>query len=256
MRHVSARAIILKKRNVGEHDQFVTIFCPVLGTVDAVAKGSRKVASSFIGHLELFNICRLELYRTPHRFTITQCQAEQTFKPIRDDLTRSINAFLVTEIFQKIVHSSEQGEELLSLLEFTLAGLASTDKPLFLIENFKIKLLQLCGSLPEVSRCSQCHRKWKTNEEIFIIGEAHMLCGDCRPEGNQATMSFNLMKLVHHLANEPFETSKKLRLTEDEFGLLHTLTNSFLSHSLTAEINTEKMRSQLIRKAAGAQTIT
>ena len=47
MRSLGIDAIILKRRNLGEFDQSITLFSPTLGKIQATARGARKVSSQF-----------------------------------------------------------------------------------------------------------------------------------------------------------------------------------------------------------------
>ena len=179
MRHLNTPGIILKKHNSGEYDQFITLYCPTLGKIQALAKGSRKIESSFTGHLETLNICHFQLYKGPHTFMITQCQAESVFKNVRDDFTKSMLAILISEIFQRATSATEDGEALFYLLEKTLTSLNQNHKHLLCLESFKIKLLNLLGVMPDISRCSVCEKKWQQEQTIYLGNDGHLSCVTC-----------------------------------------------------------------------------
>ena len=147
MRNLTVDAVILKKHPRGEHDVSVTLYAPTLGRIHATAKGARKIHSNFTGHLDTLNICRIQLYCNGPHYTITQCQAINTHKEIRDDLERSIMALLLLEIVQKTTYSTETGTKLFELIRTTLEHLSKTTKTTLIIETFKIKLLAELGVL-------------------------------------------------------------------------------------------------------------
>lgn len=246
MRHLGINGMVLKKQNYGEYDQFITIFSPTLGKIEAVAKGARKIDSPFTGHLELLNICTFELYKKTQNFTIIQCQNQKTFKALRNDFNRTILALLLLEIFQKSTPEEGNGEALFELLETTLNQLEKSQKSFIVIETFKIKLMQLLGILPDISRCSHCSKKWEKISHICIDEDGNLYCKNCQREGgSKESISFNIMKLIHFLTKAEFQGIEKIRLLGEEKKLLQKITNVFLQKYINREIFSEKILTQI-----------
>lgn len=240
MRHTTTTGIILKKRNIGEHDQFVTFFCPDIGKVEAIAKGARKTTSSFMGHLEVLNVCELQLYKTAHRYTITQCQMQRAFKNVRSNLNLIMTCFLLVEIFQKITQPEEENDRMYDLLLETLIHIDQDSKNELYIENFKIKILKDAGALPDVSHCSNCHQRWAENDPIQSDPEGHFFCLPCTPETSTA-IPFKIMKLLHYLANQPSRSIGNIQMSPQETAILKNITDIFLHNYLAAELKSEKI---------------
>lgn len=246
MRSLALDGIILRKRPRGENDQFVTLYSPVLGKVDAVAKGARKIDSSFTGHLEPLNICRFQLYRSARGFTITQCQARQTFRVLRDNLEKSLLATMILEIFQKSAYTDEHGQELFALLDSTLNHLGASRKHLIVIESFKIKLLQLLGAMPDMTRCSFCQKKWTASSEILLDSEGHFTCAKCSIHGKEHFRApFPIIKLLNFLGGEDLKQIEKITLREEEKNTLKKISSLFLQHYLNSQICSERILAQI-----------
>jgi len=239
MRNLTVDAVILKKYPRGEADVSVVLYAPTLGRVQATAKGARKINSNFTGHLDTLNICRLQLYANGPHFTITQCQAINTHKNIRDSLERSIMALLLLEILQKTTYSTETGAKLFDLIRLTLENLSSTNKTTLIVESFKIKLMAELGVLPDFAHCALCHRKWESGEQISLEEDGQITCFDCStPQKILSTVPFTIAKLGYHLHQLPYEAIEKIALSENEEDHLKKLTTFFLQHFLNRELNT------------------
>ena len=239
MRYLNITGIILKKYNIGEQDQYVTIFSPTLGRIDARARGARKINSSFIGHLEILNICELQLYKSQNHFTITQCQIKRSYKNIRETLHQSMLSFHLLEIFLKIAQSEENGEELFDLIAQTLEKIDQNKKNHLHIETFKIKMLAIAGALPNISHCGSCDIRWTTESMICIDDEGHISCSNCS-SGNQTLMPFNIMKLIHFIQRSSFDHVEKITMNEQEKNILKKIMGIFLHNYISSELKTEK----------------
>ena len=242
MRSLSTDAIVLRKQNRGECDQSITLFSPVFGNFQALAKGARKVSSKFSGHLEPLNICSLELHHSAHGYTITQCQAVKTYRYLRNDLKKSLLSMLILEVFQKSTRTHGQGRELFNLIEQTLDNISSGTKYSLIVESFKIKLMQILGILPEVERCSFCHRKWDQDKEIFLDGGGQFSCMNCKPSHKiTQTTPFNIIKLINFICRNDYREIIKIRLPPKEGTLLKKISSAFLCRYLDHEILSEKI---------------
>lgn len=244
MRHLNVTGIILKKNNAGEQDQYVTIFSPTLGRVDARARGARKINSSFIGHLEVLNICDFQLYKNQNRYTITQCQIKKSYKNIRETLNQSMLSFHLLEIFLKIAQSEENGDELFELIIQTLNKIDQNQKNHLHIETFKIKMLDIAGALPNISRCGNCDIRWSTESMIHIDDEGHISCFDCLT-GNQTLIPFNTMKLIYYIQQSPFEEIEKIAMSQEDKSILKKVTGILLHNYISSELKTEKFIAHL-----------
>lgn len=247
MRNQNIRGIILKKNNFGEYDQFITVYSPTLGKFDALAKGVRKINSSFSGHLEILNICDFNVYKSSYRYTITQCQTVNSFKNLKKDLQLSMLAFLISEIFYRMTPSDEQGEDLFSLIIQTLQSLSGNVKNPLILESFKIKLLQATGNLPDISECSDCHHKWRPEDTICLDQYGHIKCMNCSNNNDtKELIGFNIMKLINFIAHRPYKEIENISLKLHEQNNLKRLTDIFLHSYIDIELKSEKIARQML----------
>ncbi len=246
MRNQSIQGIVLRKRNIGENDQIITIYSPSFGKFEASARGARKINSHFSGHLEILNICNLDIYTNGQRHTITQCQSINSHKYLKDDLHLSMLSFHIAEIFYRMTPSDEHGEDLFLLLLGTLSSLGGCKNPLIL-ESFKIKLLKAAGSLPEISECGECRRKWTCEDAVFMDREGHITCADCvNPSGTKEEIDFNMIKLLNFIASSDYEKIKKISLTSKEQTVLKKISDHLLHSYINLELQSEKIALQML----------
>lgn len=247
-RNIHTLGIILKKHPVGENDMIVTLHSPDLGKIQAGARGARKITSSFGGHLESLNLCRFQLYKTPARYTIVQCQIAENFKNIRQDYERMMVAGLMAEIFHKSTHGGEHSQELFGLLKESLHKLCDSDHHFFTVESFKLNLLRNMGALPDLEICASCRTRWQADHSIWLETGGHLKCRDCNPK-TEATSSkpieFGIIKLIRYLTLPSNEQNKNISCTSGQKKQLKQITRLFLEHFLDREIMSEKLLPEL-----------
>ena len=235
------RAIILKKRPWREADYRVTLYTETNGKIEAIAKGARNITSSFSGHLETLNIGFFQIYESPQRLTILQCQTEKNFKNIRKNLQSSLLSLTFVEILEKST-SKDEGKTIFNLIEKTLEELDKSEASLLIMESFKLKLMALLGVLPEVTRCSLCHTQWQRETTVWLHKEGYMSCQNCKQElrGETFAIEFKFIKLLHFLLHQDIG-KKRLILSPIEQNQLTNISHLFLSNYLNQEIIGEKL---------------
>lgn len=245
MRNLHIQGIILKKQNIGDYDQYITIYSPQIGQFQARAKGARRVKSSFAGHTNLLNICHLQLYKNGDHYTLIQCQATESFREVRENLELSALSFILLELFQKAAHRDEEtNKQLFDLFLSTLHSLTVKNRHL-LIEAFKIKLLHLSGAISDISECSSCHHRWQSHAKIFTDNEGHLFCRKCTDNSSNTSVPFNIIKLVNFLLHEDYSKIEKIKLQKDEALKLRQLSDMFLHIYINSELKSEKIVNEM-----------
>lgn len=246
MRNQSIRGIVLRKHNIGENDQIVTIYSPLWGKFEASAKGARKINSHFSGHLETLNICDFTVYSNGNRHTLTQCQCINSFKFLKNDLHLSVFTFIISEIFYRMTPSDGHGEDLFLLLLQTISSLEKGKNEL-IMDSFKIKLLNAAGSLPEISECGECRHKWTNDDTIFMDTDGHLTCRQCSPfTGLKEEINFNIIKLLNYITTASYPQIQKINLSVNERQKLKKISDRLLHSYINLELKSEKIAGQIL----------
>ncbi|MGL5831560.1 MAG: DNA repair protein RecO [Candidatus Altimarinota bacterium] len=242
MRYQSLTGLILKKQNRGENDSFLTVFSPELGKFNALGKSTRKIMSSKGSHLETLNFCHLQIYKLGQQNIITECRTQKSFLKIKNDLKKALYAQTVLEIINKGTDGQEQAAEIFELLISTLNLLELDGQEDFTLEKFKIRLLNLQGSLPEIAYCFYCTKKWLIDQNASLDQLGNLSCQDCvhLSEHKFIPVNFRIIKLIHFLCNTR-QSDLNLKITPEELFQLRQVTNLFLQNYLHQDIKTEKL---------------
>ena len=149
MKSKTLKCVILGHKNLGESDKFVFLYNEEFGKIKAVAKGSRKITSKFMGHLETLNICDVSLYYGPRNIIITEISTIDAHKRLHRNLEKLSGALQIAEITDQVLYENQTLEDLFRLIEKTLTHLNDSKKPLLIAMSYIIKLLDKVGIIPE-----------------------------------------------------------------------------------------------------------
>lgn len=145
MRTLKTEGIIIKRRNSGEADRFVTIFTKDLGKITVKAQGVRRIASKRSSHIELLNHSVLSLYKGAKYPTLIEVQTIQDFSVIKADLDKVGYAYHICELIDGLCPENQENDAIYLLLKKTIEQLATAeDMPIFM-HGFEVELLTLLG---------------------------------------------------------------------------------------------------------------
>jgi DNA repair protein RecO (recombination protein O) len=139
-------AIVLRRIDFGEADRVIVLFTRQRGKMPVVAKGVRRISSRMAGHLELFTQSELQLARGQNLDVVTQAETRNPFRALREDLTRTSTAYLVTELADALTEEGVEQPEVYELMTATFEALGTTDDPRLVAVHYQLRLLDVTGS--------------------------------------------------------------------------------------------------------------
>lgn len=178
----SVNAINVGSFNLGESDKIITLFSSERGLIRAVAKGARKPGAKIGGRAELLAVNRLLLAQGRSLDIITQAESIESFKAVRNDLTRLSYAFYYAELTVHLGQGLNQESHLYyEVLMTALRQLCDIEKePIYLCLNFQLSLLHLLGLKPELDSCVLCRKRLVEHDlSVFDHDLGGAVCNPC-----------------------------------------------------------------------------
>ncbi|MGC8667914.1 MAG: DNA repair protein RecO [Chthonomonadales bacterium] len=150
-------AIVLRRMDLGETDRVLRLLTREAGRLSAIAKGARRPTSRFAGATEPFTASRMLLATGKTFQIVSQCEMDQAFPNLRQDLEGIARAAYLCELVERLTDEQEPLPVLFDLLMETLKLLdaARMDRDA-VVHMFELKLLAERGYEPQVSRCVEC----------------------------------------------------------------------------------------------------
>lgn len=207
-------AVILRRQDFGEADRLLTVLSPDRGKLRLVGKGIRKPTSRKAGHLELFTHVNLLVARGRNLDIVTQAEAVQAFRGLRDDLTRTTYAYYVAEVVDQFAVEGTENVVLFRLLLEMLGALETARRLDVLVRAFELHVLDVAGYRPQLHTCLQCRRELEPAVNFLSLAEGGVLCPRCA-ETDRTTrpLSLNAFKALRFLQVQPLAAADRLNLS-------------------------------------------
>jgi DNA repair protein RecO (recombination protein O) len=177
------QGIALRHYKLGEADRIIVFMTAGHGKVRAVAKGIRKTKSRFGARLEPPTNVNLLFYEGRGELDIvSQAEAIDHFRPIRDDLGRMTDAMSMLEVVDQSAQERQPDARMYQMLVAALRTLSEREErsPL-LVAAFYWKLLSMEGFGPILERCASCDAPASGAPLVaFDLSQGGALCRDCR----------------------------------------------------------------------------
>ena len=148
MRSFKTEGIIIKRKNYGEADRFLTILTPHRGKIKILAKGVRKISSRRSSHIELLNLSYLSIHESRMPI-LTEVEAINHFENLKSDLDKSAYAFYVCELVDGLLAEHQENRQVYDLLRQVLYDLEIDPDPRKKIKKFEQDILILLGFWPK-----------------------------------------------------------------------------------------------------------
>lgn len=116
-RSVTVESIVLKRKNLGETDRVVTMVCQEMGKIVCVAKGVRKLNSSFSSAIEPGNLIRAYLVITKGLPLLVQAKLIEDASTARSSLPKIRRLSQILEIFDKLLVEEELPQKTFTLIK-------------------------------------------------------------------------------------------------------------------------------------------
>ncbi|MFC1656593.1 DNA repair protein RecO [Patescibacteria group bacterium] len=246
-------AIIIKKFNIGESNQLLTVISPEEGLIKLKARGVKKISSKNSPHLQSLNYVKLNTVKgkTDLRI-IAAVDCLEHYKNIKTDLSKIIFAEFLTEHYLLLVGDDVNQQNfklLLDSLKYLNNQQKMTNSSMDLIYIWLIiNILISSGRRPELYVCSQCQNKVLRNSRIIFNPKyGGIICENCQKDDR---MGFEVteytVKLFRLLPNIDIQDLNKITLDKKTDNL--KILNSYIKHYLEDIIKSEKLFNDLVQK--------
>ncbi len=181
-------AICIRAVDYSETSQVLTLFTRATGKISAIAKGSKRLKSSFDGPVEVFSSGKIVFTATGGEklAILTEFQQQPLFPHLRDNLFALNCALFAAELVNHLINDYDPHPALFdSFLQFLQNTPEAKDKSsaLALLILFQLALLKEVGLQPVLSHCVNCKtsdQQLTTSDEVYFTSSANgLICRDC-----------------------------------------------------------------------------
>jgi DNA repair protein RecO (recombination protein O) len=178
-----AQALVIRATDFSETSRIVTLWTRELGKVRALAKGGRRLRSSFECGLDLLTVCDIVVLRknTGSLDLLTEARVRERFEPLRHDLAALYGAYYVGEMLGAWSQEYDPHPPLFDAALGALRDLGEVDVlkgPC--IAHFELVLLRELGYGPALETCAGCNRELQQGRLAFSAAGGGVLCPGCQ----------------------------------------------------------------------------
>jgi DNA repair protein RecO (recombination protein O) len=178
-----ALALVVATTDWSETSRIATLWTRELGKVRALAKGGRRLRSTFESALDLLTLCSIVLLRKSSGSLdlLTEAQVVQRFPQLRRELPAYYAGCYVAELLASCTEDYDPHPSLFDEAVATLAGLGGADAPVGpRLARFELVLLRQLGYGPVLDRCAACRTEVDGRDLVFSAAGGGVLCRACR----------------------------------------------------------------------------
>ena len=220
---MTTKAIIIKKQNTNEYDQWVTCYTEEFGKLKTVAKSILKPSSVQALHLDIFNLVEFELINGRGMPIVTGAQAVNSYSGIKSSLVRTAVAYFFVEVLDKMVFENDKDDDLWFFLVSFFEDLDKNDSDsLALLHRGQVRLLDILGYLPEADSCKSCDDKLNEgNFGAFNYNLGGIICKRCFLTGYGGILISNEdFKLLSGIPSGPVPVSQRKAMSGEGRSVL------------------------------------
>ncbi len=246
--------IILHRTDFGEADRLLTVFTPRLGRLRLLAKGARKLTSRKAGHIELFTYVHLLVARGRNLDIISQVETLEAFRPLREDLERTSQAYYLAELISGFIEEGDENPPLFDLTLATLARLCETRDPALALRFFELRSLGLAGYQPQLYFCVECRTQLEPVTNYFYPPAGGVLC----PRHGEAVqgaepLALPTFKVLRYMQTQPWDQVAGLRIKPETQLDLEALLQRYIVYTLERRLKSVDFVYRLRHEARTSQ---
>jgi DNA repair protein RecO (recombination protein O) len=178
-----ARALVLRTTDWSESSRIATLWTREFGKVRVLAKGGRRLKSSFESALDLLTVCDIVLIRKSSGSLdlLTEAQVVRRFPRLRSDLSALHAAYYIAELLGDWTEEYDPHpvlfDEALATLEVLGAPEVATGPRL---ARFELVLLRELGYGPALEACAVCAAPLTAQGLAFSAAAGGAVCPSCQ----------------------------------------------------------------------------
>jgi DNA repair protein RecO (recombination protein O) len=179
-----ALGLVLRTTDWSETSRIATVWTREFGKVRVLAKGGRRLKSSFESALDLLSLCSIVLLRKSSGTLdlLTEAQVVRRFPQLRRDLGALYAAYYLAELLGEGTEDYDPHPVLFDEAVRTLESLGTAGTltgPR--LAHFELALLRELGYAPALEACAACARPLQAEGLAFSAAAGGVVCSGCQP---------------------------------------------------------------------------
>ena len=183
--HETIDGLVIRVRDMGDHDRYLTVLTAERGRITLLAKGGRSLKSAQTAVSQLYTFANFEFYKHGDFNILKGGSPIEAFYGLSEDMDFLNLAAYFCEVAMELTDEGEEAGDFLRLMLNSFHAISHRLYPLDQIKGaFEIRAAALSGYAPNLSGCTRCG---KTQSELFYLDVMNgaLLCPECLSKGGE-----------------------------------------------------------------------
>jgi DNA repair protein RecO (recombination protein O) len=201
--------IVLRRINLNEADQIVTVLTEDEGKISLVAKGSRRLKNKFCGRLEPFYHLSLNYFQGRDLGHLDEAEILDVYAPLEYDLKSKGILFFIAELTAKLVADGQECRDVYALLKDYLYQFEEATAEVTL-HAYMVKLLTMLGFMASWNICSRSNEKINLTQPHYLSMRDASVIRSGYEESADLRLTPSVIKWVNYMQKEDFQSLKRV----------------------------------------------
>lgn len=251
---IRVTGVVIRQRDIGEHDRILTLLTREHGILEASAPGIKKVKSKLSGHAQLFGYSEFLLFQGRKNYRVRSAQSIRSFFHLRQDVVKMALASYFCDLMHYISPAPEDAWNYQRLLLNTLALLEEDRRDERQLRSiFEWRLLRLAGFAPNLVACDGCGA-YQDEGMLFLPMRGVLCCSKCVPhlvheETITTPVPPAVLQALRHILYAPDDRLFSFRVGEESLERLNFVTEQYLELHTNTSSKALKIYKELVLPA-------
>ena len=186
-KHEAIDGIVVRVRDVGDRDRYLSVLTAEKGRITLLAKGSHSMHSPQVAVSQLYTYGNFEYYRRGDFNILKGGSVTEPFYALSTDIDRLNLAAYLCDLTSELTDEGEEAGEILRLLLNSLHAICEDLCPQEQIKGtFELRAAAVSGYEPDLSACQHCGKSEADTFYLDVMNGA-LICPEClRGNGRKA----------------------------------------------------------------------
>ena len=179
MRHESIDGVVVRVRDYGDHDRYLSVLTADEGRITILSKGGHSLKGPQTAISQLYTYANFEYSQKHGRYWLSGGSVTDSFFGLNSDISGFALASYLVQLAGEITGEGVPCERVLRMTLNSLYAIQNKLKPLPLIKSaYEIFAAEESGFSPDVSGCADCDRETFDSGWLDIMN-GRLLCEEC-----------------------------------------------------------------------------
>jgi DNA repair protein RecO (recombination protein O) len=183
-----SEGLVIRQVDFSETSKVITLYTRDFGKMSYLAKGARRLKSSFESGLDLLAYCQIVFLQKSGNglHLLTESRLKKRFLPQQSNILAYYGGYYFAELLDKLLLDHVPQPELFDFTIQSLSQLMEEPDPRPVIVAFEIFLLHELGHLPSFDACLCGNSIQQETSYAFWVSQGTILCPTCRSQDYNA----------------------------------------------------------------------